>query len=160
MDCINEMWKSPSRVLLFVTPWTLKSMEFSRPEWEAFPFSRGSSQPRDWTQDSALQANSLPAEPQGKPKNTGVGSLSFLQRIFWTQESPPGLLHYRRIFTNWAIRESHRLYSSWTSPGKNTGLGSHYLLQGIFPTRDQTLVSHIAGGFFTSWAVREALVNL
>ena len=24
----------------------------------------------------ALQADSLPAEPQGKPKNTGVGSLS------------------------------------------------------------------------------------
>ena len=29
---------------------------------------------------------SLPAEPQGKPKNTGVGSLSLLQRIFLTQE--------------------------------------------------------------------------
>ena len=26
-----------------------------------------------------LQADSLPAEPQGKPKNTGVGSLSLLQ---------------------------------------------------------------------------------
>ena len=26
----------------------------------------------------ALQADSLPAEPQGKPKNTGVGSLSLL----------------------------------------------------------------------------------
>ena len=34
-----------------------------------------------------LQANSLPAEPQGKPKNTGVGSLSLLQWIFLTQES-------------------------------------------------------------------------
>ena len=31
---------------------------------------------------SALQADSLPAEPQGKPKNTGVGSLSLLQGIF------------------------------------------------------------------------------
>ena len=29
----------------------------------------------------ALQADSSPAEPQGKPKNTGVGSLSLLQRI-------------------------------------------------------------------------------
>ena len=27
----------------------------------------------------ALQADSLPAEPPGKPKNTGVGSLSLLQ---------------------------------------------------------------------------------
>ena len=28
-----------------------------------------------------LQADSLPAEPPVKPKNTGVGTLSFLQRI-------------------------------------------------------------------------------
>ena len=39
----------------------------------------------------ALQADSLPAEPQGKPKNTGVGSLSLLQQIFPTQELNPGL---------------------------------------------------------------------
>ena len=43
-----------------------------------------------------LQADPLPAEPQGKPKNTGVGSLSLLQ-IFLTQESNQGLLHCRRI---------------------------------------------------------------
>ena len=30
-----------------------------------------------------LQANSLPSEPQGKPKNTGVGSLSLLQALRW-----------------------------------------------------------------------------
>ena len=35
-------------------------------EWLAFLFSRGSSQPRDQTQVSALQADSL-AEPQEKP---------------------------------------------------------------------------------------------
>ena len=29
-----------------------------------------------------LQVDSLPAEPQGKPKNTGVSSLSLHQRIF------------------------------------------------------------------------------
>ena len=45
----------------------------------------------------ALQANSLPAEPQGKPKSTGVGSLSLPQWIFPTQESNWGLLHCRRI---------------------------------------------------------------
>ena len=44
-----------------------------------------------------LQADSLPAEPQGKAKNTGVGSLSLLQGIFQTQESNRGLLHCRRI---------------------------------------------------------------
>ena len=45
----------------------------------------------------SLQADSLPAEPQGKPKNTGVGSLSLLQWIFLTQELNQGLLHHRRI---------------------------------------------------------------
>ena len=45
----------------------------------------------------ALQADSLPAEPQGKPKNTGVGSLSLLQGIFLTQESNRGLLHCSQI---------------------------------------------------------------
>ena len=44
-------------------------------EWVAFPFSRGSSQPRDQTRSPTLQADSLPAEPKGKHKNTGVGSL-------------------------------------------------------------------------------------
>ena len=42
----------------------------------------------------ALQADSLPAEPQGKPKNTVVESLSLLQWIFPTQESNQALLHY------------------------------------------------------------------
>ena len=34
-------------------------------EWVAIPFSRGSSQARDWT---TLQADSLPSEPPGKPQ--------------------------------------------------------------------------------------------
>ena len=34
-----------------------------------------------------LQADSLPAEPQEKPKNRSMGSLSLLQQIFPTQES-------------------------------------------------------------------------
>ena len=58
---------------------------------------RGSSQPRDGTQVSHIAGNSLPAEPPWKPKNTGVGSLSLLQRIFLTQEWNRGLLHCRQI---------------------------------------------------------------
>ena len=54
-------------------------------EWVAFPFPRGSSQPEIKPRSPALQADSLPAEPQGKPKSTGVGSLSLLQGIFPTQ---------------------------------------------------------------------------
>ena len=44
-----------------------------------------------------MASDSLPAEPQGKPKNTGVGSLSLLQGIFLTQELNWGLLHCRQI---------------------------------------------------------------
>ena len=40
---------------------------------------------------------SLPAEPQRKPKNSGVGSLSLLQQIFLIQESKWGLLHCKWI---------------------------------------------------------------
>ena len=38
-------------------------------EWVAISFSRGSSQPRDWTSTLALQVGSLPLVPHGKPLN-------------------------------------------------------------------------------------------
>ena len=44
-----------------------------------------------------LQVDSLPAEPPGKPKNTGVGSLALLQGNFPTLELSQGLLHCRQI---------------------------------------------------------------
>ena len=51
------------------------------------------SEPRSLT----LQVDSLPAEPQGKPKDTEVDSLSLLQGIFPSQELNLGLLHCRQI---------------------------------------------------------------
>ena len=71
-------------------------------ECVAFPFSRGSSQPRSPT----LQADSLPPKPSGKPKNTGVGSLALVQRIFLTQGSNRISCVAGRFFTNWATREA------------------------------------------------------
>ena len=50
-------------------------------EWVAVTFSRGSSNPGIEPRSPSLQADSLPAESQGKPKNTGVGSLSILQHL-------------------------------------------------------------------------------
>ena len=86
---------------LFAIPWTIQSMEFSRPEyWSGESFTSPGDlpifpgiEPRCPT----LQVDSLPAEPQGKSKNTGIGSLSLLQQIFLTQESNQGLLHCRWI---------------------------------------------------------------
>ena len=66
-------------------------------EWVAFPFSRGIFPTQVEPRSPALQTNSLPTEPQGKPKNTGVGSLSLLHWIFPTQEMNWGLLHCRWI---------------------------------------------------------------
>jgi len=97
----NEVkWKSLSRVWLFATPWTDYTVHWILQvrilEWVAFPFSMvifptPGIEPRS----PSLQADSLPSEPPGKPKNTGVGSL--FQGIFPTQESNRGLLHCRRI---------------------------------------------------------------
>ena len=84
--------KSLSHVQLFATPWTMQSILKARIlEWVAFPFSRESSQPRNWTQVSCIAGEFLTSWPQGKPRNTGVGSLSLLQWIFLTQESNRGL---------------------------------------------------------------------
>ena len=44
------------------------------------------------TRSPTLQADSLPSEPPGKPKNTGVGSLFVLQEILLTQKLNQGLL--------------------------------------------------------------------
>ena len=68
-----------------------------------------------------LQVDSLPAEPQGKPKNVGVGSLSFLQQIFPTQEWNRGLLHCRRI-----------LYQLSYEGSQNVERGSEILSPSLF----------------------------
>ena len=53
-------------------------------EWVANSFSRGSSRPRNWTQVSCLQADSLPTELQGKPSLLfgTLNSLSFWVSIY------------------------------------------------------------------------------
>ena len=72
----------------------------------AFPFSRGSSQPRDQTQVSHIAAGFSPAEPQGKPKNTGVNSLPLLQWSSRPRNQTRVSFIAGRFFTNWAIREA------------------------------------------------------
>ena len=93
------------RVQLCATPQTAAhqaplSMGFSRQEyWSGQPFPSPGHLPNPGIKprSPALQEDSLPSEPPGKPKNTGMGSLSLLQWIFRTQESNWGLLHCRQI---------------------------------------------------------------
>ena len=54
-------------------------------------------QPRDQTQISYTEADSLPSEPQGKPKSTETGSQLFSMGSSLAQESNLSLLHCRWI---------------------------------------------------------------
>ena len=132
-------------------------MKFSRPEyWSGYTFPSPGDLPNTGIKprSPALHVDSLPAELQEKPKNTGVGSLSLLQWIILTQESNQGLLHCRCILYQLSYRlfkgnpkksenhsvesdslQPHGLYSPWNSPGQNTGVHNHSFLQGIFPTQ-------------------------
>ena len=67
--------KSLSRVRLFdpmdcILPgFSVRGISQARvPRWVAISYSRGPSQPRDQTQVSALQADTLPSEPPGESK--------------------------------------------------------------------------------------------
>ena len=94
---------------------------FSRQEyWSGLPFPPPGDLPNSGIEPRSptLQAHSLPTEPPGKPKNIGVNSLSLCQKIFLTQESNQDLLHCRRFFTNWAIREAPHIYWTLTTYGK------------------------------------------
>ena len=66
-------------------------------EWVAFPFSRGSSQPRGRTQVSRIAGTFFTSWATRETQEYWSGYLSLLQWIFLTQESNRGLLHCRRI---------------------------------------------------------------
>ena len=66
-------------------------------EWIAFPFSRGYSQPRDWTQVSHIAGEFFTVWVTREAQEYWSGSLSILQRVFQTQELNPGLPHWRQI---------------------------------------------------------------
>ena len=90
----------------------------------------------------ALQADSFPTEPQEKPKNTGVDSLSLLQWIFLTQELNWGLLHCRQILYQLSHKGSPRIPEWAAYPFSSRSSRP----------RNWTRVSCTAGGFFTNWA--------
>ena len=79
-------------------------------------------------------------------QNTGVGSLSLLQRIFPAQGSNPGLPHCRQILYQLCHKGSPRILEWLAYPFSS----------GSPRPRDWTRVSCIASRFFTSWATREA----
>ena len=81
-------------------------------------------------------------------QNTGVGSLSLLQKIFPTQRSNPGLPHCRQILYQLNHKGSQTILE-W--------LAYAFSSRSSQP-RNRTGVSCIAGGFFANWAIREVHV--
>ena len=68
-----------------------------------------------------MQVDSLPAEPQEKPKNAGVGSLSLFQGIFLMLELNQGLLHCRQILYQLSHQGSPRILE-WVAYAFSRGL--------------------------------------
>ena len=109
--------QSFSHAQLFETPWTVAhqatlSMEFSRQEyWSGLPCPPPGDLPNPGIEPRSLklQVDSLLSEPPGKPKNTGMESLSLLQGIFLTQESSWVLLHCRWILYQLSYQGSLQL---------------------------------------------------
>ena len=75
------------------------------PEWVAFPFSTGSSQPRDRIQVSCI-ADSLPSEPQGKSKNTEWVAYPFSSGSSWPRNWTRVSCVAGRFCTNWDMRKA------------------------------------------------------
>ena len=98
-------WKSLSHVWLWgpmeCSPWNSPGQNTGVGN---FSFSRGSSQPQGLNPGLPTSRQIL-YEPQGKPKNTAVGSLSLLQQIFLTRNWTRVSCITGRFFTNWAMRE-------------------------------------------------------
>ena len=87
-------WKLLSPIWLFATPWTIQSMEFSRPEyWSglAFPFPKGSSQTRDQTQVTHIAGGFFTSWATGKPLLLGWCKISVLH--CWTLPFDIGILN-------------------------------------------------------------------
>ena len=118
--------KSLSCIQIFVTPWTIvHEAPLSIGILQARILERIAITPPGDLPNSgiesmspALQADSLPSEPPGKPKSTGVGNLSLLQGNVPTQELNRGLLQCRQILY-------HLSYQG--SPGVSK-LGVHMLM--------------------------------
>ena len=80
-------------------------------------------------------------------QNTGVGSLSLLQRIFSAQGLSPCLEHCRLILSQLSHKGSPRILEWVAYPFSSRSSRP----------RNQNGVSCLAGRFFTNWAIKEAL---
>ena len=109
-----------SRVQLFETPWTVACqaslsmliLQARILEWVALLSSKGSSWPRDWTQ--ALQVDSLPSEPPGKPFLT-FKLVDWVKQIMFHSVGGPHPISFRaKKQKDFSWRQLHR-NPTWVS---------------------------------------------
>ena len=102
-------WKSLSRVQLFATPRTTQSMGILQArilEWVALPFSRGSSQPRDWTQVSHIAGRFFyQLGHKGSPRIPEWVAYPFSSGSFCPRNQAGVFCIAGGFFTNWPMRE-------------------------------------------------------
>ena len=96
-----------------------------------------------------MDCTSMELPVHGILQNTGVGSLSFLRRIFPTHGLSPGLPRCRWILYQLSCKGSPRILER---------VAYLFSRETSWP-RNQTGVSYIAGGFFANRAMREAHKN-
>ena len=92
LSCFSHVW-------LFETPWTVAHqaslstgvLQARILEWVAMPFSRGSSQPRDWTQVSHVGSGFFTVWVTRETQDYWVGSLSLYPEFSSVTQSCPTL---------------------------------------------------------------------
>ena len=91
----DSLWTVACHAPLPPCPWGFSRQEY----WSGLPCPPSGDllNPGIESRSPALQMVVLPSESPGKPKNTGVGSLSLLHGNFLTQELNQGLLHCSQI---------------------------------------------------------------
>ena len=98
-----------NHVQLFATPWTIQSMEFSRPEyWNEWPFPSPGELPNPGIEprSPALQVDSLPAEHKGSPRILEWVAYPFSSRSSLPRNRTGVYSIAGGFFTNWAMRKA------------------------------------------------------
>ena len=99
------------------TPWIIQSMEFSRPEyWSGQPFPSAGDLPVPGIEprSPALQADSLPAEPQAKPYKTYFILFLSVHRSLTSKSSFKQKHFYSKCFVKFALsKQPHGHFNKW-----------------------------------------------
>ena len=105
---LREWVKVTQSCPILETPWTVVHgmLQARILEWVAFPFSRDSFQPRDWTQVSLIyQLNH-----KGRPRILEWMAYPFPRGSSWPRNWTRVSCIAGGLFTNWAIREAFALH--------------------------------------------------